>query len=96
MVRIGPVGSARTGRVEAIRPVADAAETQRPASRALTVIEGGRPGEPRTEASFRDGRAEVGFLTQLIVGADPTLRSSRPVRARQAAECYAQASRLLG
>lgn len=96
MERIGPVGSARTGRVEAIRPTAPAAETPRPPSRALVVIEGGRPGDARTSsASLRDGRAEAGFVTQLLVGADPTLAASRPIRARQAADRYAETARLL-
>ncbi|MDQ0440843.1 hypothetical protein [Methylobacterium persicinum] len=72
------------------------ADAQKPASRALAVIEGGRPSEPRTAASFRDGRAEAGFLTQLIVGNDPSLRTSRPIRARQAAERYAEMARLIG
>lgn len=96
MERIGPVGSARTGRIEAIRPTAPAAETPNPPSRALVIIEGGRPGDARSSStSVRDGRAEAGFVAQLLVGADPTLGVSRPIRARQAADRYAEMARLL-
>jgi hypothetical protein len=95
MGRIEPIGSAGTGRVEAIRPESDRDMAQTP-SRALVVVEGGRRGEPRSAASFRDGRAEAGFVAQLLVGADPTLQTSRLTRSRQAAERYAEMARLVG
>jgi hypothetical protein len=95
MGRIEPVGSARTGRVEAIRPAADAGTAQTP-SRALVVVDGGRRSEPRSAASFRDGRAEAGFVAQLLVDADPTLRTSRLTRSRLAAERYTEMARLVG
>jgi len=95
MERIGPVGSARTGRVEAIRPVAAVAEEQAAPSRALTLIEGGRSGGTRSAASLRDGRSEAGFVAQLLVGADPTLQPSRSVRTQIAANRYAEMARLL-
>jgi hypothetical protein len=95
MERIGPVGSARTGRVEAIRPVAAVAEEQAAPSRALTLIEGGRSGGTRSAASLRDGRSEAGFVAQLLVGADPTLQPSRSVRTQHAANRYAEMARLL-
>jgi len=95
MERIGPTSSARTGRIDRIRPIADA--TGKPeASRALTVIDGGRAESPRLLASLRDGRAEAGFVTQLLAGADPTLQASRLVRTRQAAATYAEMARRLG
>jgi hypothetical protein len=95
MGRIEPIGSARTGRVEAIRREADAGTAQTP-SRALVVLEGGRRDEPRSAASFRDGRAEAGFVAQLLVGADPTLQTSRLTRSRLAAERYAEMARSVG
>ena len=95
MERIGPVGSARTGRVETIRPVSAVAEERKPPSRALTIIDGGRSDNTRSAASLRDGRSEAGFVAQLLVGADPTLQPSRSVRTREAASRYAEMARLL-
>ncbi len=95
MERIGPVGSARTGRVETIRPVSATADEKKTPSRALTLIDGGRNDDPRPTAFLRDGRTEAGFVAQLLVGADPTLQPSRTVRTQQAANRYAEMARLL-
>jgi hypothetical protein len=38
-------------------------------------------------------RPQVGFVAQLMVGADPTLQPSRTERAQRAAALYAQAAR---
>jgi len=95
MERIGPVGSARTGRVETIRPVSAVAEERKAPSRAMTVIDGGRSSDPRSTAFLRDGRTEAGFVAQLLVGSDPTLQTSRLVRTQQAANRYAEMARLL-
>ncbi len=93
MERIGAVGRPGVGRIEAVRPVATAAEA--PASRALVVLDGGRAQGRASAASLRDGRAEAGFVAQLLVGSDPTLQASRLVRTRQAAASYAEMARRL-
>jgi len=96
MERIGPVGSARMGRVETIRPVSSTSAADTPPSRALTIIAGGRREEaPRVSAVFRDGRTESAFVTQLLVGADPSLQPSRSARAQIAATRYAEMARRL-
>ncbi|MBD8908806.1 hypothetical protein [Methylorubrum zatmanii] len=41
---------------------------------------------------IRGRRPMAGFLTQLIVSADPTLRSPRPERTKAAAALYARAA----
>jgi hypothetical protein len=41
---------------------------------------------------LRGGRTMAGFLTQLIVSADPTLRPARPERTKAAAALYARAA----
>ncbi|MBE7199553.1 MAG: hypothetical protein INR70_17370 [Parafilimonas terrae] len=59
-------------------------------------MDGGRAEALRSLASPRDGRAEAGFLTQLLAGTDPTLQASRLVRTRQAAATYAEMAQRLG
>jgi len=93
MERIGAVGRPGVGPIQAVRPVATATET--PASRALVVLDGGRARDRASAASLRDGRAEAGFVAQLLVGSDPTLQASRLVRTRQAAASYAEMARRL-
>ena len=95
MVRISPVGSIRTERVGAGRPAATPAAPPESPSRALVVIEGGRQEDERSTAWLRDGSTEAGFVTQLLVGADPSLQTSRLVRTRQAAAQYAEMARRL-
>jgi hypothetical protein len=95
MGRIGTAGVPGPGRIEAVRPVAARSGTEAPASRALVVIDGGRTGTRASAASLRDGRAEAGFVAQLLIGADPTLQTSRLVRTRQAAASYAEMARRL-
>ncbi|GJD72273.1 hypothetical protein [Methylobacterium goesingense] len=58
----------------------------------LVVIAGGASG---TSAGLRPvpNRALAGFLAQLIVSAEPTLRPSRGERTRAAAARYAEAAR---
>ncbi|GBU17494.1 MULTISPECIES: hypothetical protein [unclassified Methylobacterium] len=62
-------------------------------TRALTLVAGGA----RQEAPAPAPRARpmAGFVTQLMVGRDPTLQTSRPARTRSAAALYAQAAKLL-
>lgn len=57
--------------------------------RALVVCETGH------HARFTAGRPMpmAGFLTQLILGADPSMRSSRSERTRAAVSIYAQSLR---
>ncbi|GJD35240.1 hypothetical protein [Methylobacterium aerolatum] len=96
MIRITPVGSVRTERVIDGRAADRAAASPTPPSRALTVIGGGRAEtDDRSTAWLRDGRTEAGFVTQLLVGADPTLQTSRLARTRQAAASYATMARRL-
>lgn len=94
MERIGPVSSTRTGRIDRIRPTSDATAKPEP-SRALMVIDGRQSESPRSLASLRDGRAEAGFVTQLLAGTDPTLQASRLVRTRQATATYAEMAQRL-
>ncbi len=98
MMQIGTIG--RVGTVRAsVRPPAPASEppqaSQAPA-RALVAIAGGRdeaPDAPMPKA--RGGtRPLAGFLTQVIVASDPTLRPSRLERTGIAAARYAETARL--
>lgn len=59
-------------------------------SRAL--VETGNPAARETGRRFVGGRPMAGFLTQVIVGADPALRPSRLDRTRVAAALYAEAA----
>lgn len=95
MERIGAIGSPGTGRIDAVRPGTAGSGTGAATSRALVVIDGGRTNDRASAASLRDGRAEAGFVAQLLVGADPTLQPSRLVRTRQAAASYAEMARRL-
>ncbi|MGC5777288.1 hypothetical protein [Methylobacterium sp. NFXW15] len=85
------------GRVETIRPVSSTSAADTPPSRALTIIAGGRREEASRASSavLRDGRTESAFVTQLLVGADPTLQPSRSARAQIAATRYAETARRL-
>lgn len=60
--------------------------------RALTLVAG--PSERDPGPPIRN-RPPAGFVTQLILGADPALRPSRLTRTRDAAALYAKAARLL-
>ena len=63
--------------------------------RALTLVAETRgDAEPGRTAAIRP-RPPAGFVTQLILGADPALRPSRLTRTRDAAALYAKAARLL-
>ena len=95
MVRITPIGRVGTERVGAGRPTETPAAAPESPSRALVVIDGGRKADERSTAWLRDGRTEAGFVTQLLVGADPTLQPSRLARTRQAAAQYAEMARRL-
>jgi len=78
----GPVGS-----VEEIPPV-----------RALVVLDGGRREAHASIVAtdrFEGGRASAGFVAQLLIASDPTLRPSRLERTRAAAARYAETARRL-
>ena len=94
MARIETVSRIRSA--QAGRP-ADRAET----ARALVVVPGGRSEEPQERQAPRAGltglgaRTTPGFVAQLILSTDPTLRPSRLERTRIAAARYAATARLL-
>ena len=96
MMQIGTIG--RVGTVRAtVRPQAPAPEPQAAVpARALVAIPGGRD-EVRQDAPTRQARGGTrplaGFLTQVIVASDPTLRPSRLERAGIAALRYAETAR---
>ena len=101
MVRNGTIG--RVGTVRAtLRPAESAAPRQAEPSRALILLDGGRAEAPRdapapeaaTQKARGGTRPLAGFLTQMILEADPTLRPSRLERTGLAAARYAQAARL--
>jgi hypothetical protein len=100
MVRIG-TGS-RPGPAQ-VRPAPgvsapDDPKPAQPTARALVAIVGGgseRDGGSGSARRAAAGQARAGFLAQLIVADDPTLRPSRRERSRMAAACYAEAARRL-
>ncbi|MCJ2110991.1 hypothetical protein ACFZ8E_00165 [Methylobacterium sp. HMF5984] len=99
MMQIGTIG--RVGTVRAtVRPQApEPREPARPAepSRALVAIAGGRaeaPEDAATQKARGGTRPLAGFLTQMIVESDPTLRPSRLERTGIAAARYAETARL--
>lgn len=65
----------------AVVPVADGAAGHR---------DGSVSWDPRSPGS---ARPQVGFVAQLMAGADPTLLPSRMERAQRAASLYAEAAR---
>ncbi|MDP4023530.1 hypothetical protein Q8W71_12905 [Methylobacterium sp. NEAU 140] len=88
----GRIGPAQVSPVRAARPAADrSGDEPAAASRALTVVEGGRREAPRGP----DRRAEAGFVAQLLAASDPTLRPSRLERTRRAADLYTETARRL-
>ncbi len=103
MVRIGTGSRLGPAQVKPVRDVPGAAEaprqaTERPASRALVAIDGGRPEERPRRAGTDEpavGRPRAGFIAHLLTADDPTLLPSRLERTRMAAACYAQAARRL-
>ncbi len=97
MVRIRTVGRPETTRATEPAPRGPRSESARAEpSRALVALDGGRAEAPRAEpapTSRGSGRPLAGFLAQMIVEADPTLRPSRLERTRAAAALYAEAGR---
>ena len=103
MARIGTVG--RTGKTtgrpaQSVRagtvPVASTDEI--PPVRALVVLDGGRGEERATYVApirLGAGRPNAGFVAQLLVTADPTLKPSRQERTRMAAARYGETARRL-
>ncbi len=99
MVQIGTVG--RVGTARPAGRMAEAAPRRAEPSRALVALDGGRaeprPDEPGQDAPRRKAhggtRPLAGFLTQMIVDADPTLRPSRLERTGIAAARYAETAR---
>ena len=108
MMQIGTIG--RVGTVRAtVRPLAPGYEPQKAAesqasapkvsapTRALVAIAGGRDeaAQDAPTPKARGGtRPLAGFLTQVIVASDPTLRPSRLERTGIAAARYAETARL--
>ncbi len=93
MSRIEP--SQRPGAVRSAtaqsRASADTARAIVPVPDVRSAGQGGSGSwDPRSPGS---ARPQVGFVAQLIVGADPTLQPSRMERARRAAALYAEAAR---
>ncbi|AWN35297.1 hypothetical protein DK427_05745 [Methylobacterium radiodurans] len=73
------------------RPASDTARAIVPVSDARSAGQGASGSwDPRSPGS---ARPQVGFVAQLLAGADPTLRPSRMERARRAAALYADAAR---
>ncbi|CAM3375600.1 MULTISPECIES: hypothetical protein [Methylobacterium] len=103
MARIGTVG--RTGAtwsrpaqsVGAAAGAVAATDAVSPA-RALVVVDGGRR-EARVTIlmpdRFGSGGACAGFVAQLLIATDPTLRPSRLERTKAAAARYAETARRL-
>ncbi|WP_246685581.1 hypothetical protein [Methylobacterium sp. WL103] len=108
MMQIGTIG--RVGTVRAtVRPQAPGSESQSSEpqeasgskvsapTRALVAIAGGRDeaAQDAPTPKARGGtRPLAGFLTQVIVASDPTLRPSRLERTGIAAARYAETARL--
>ena len=99
MARIGTLGRtgatwSRPARVAGSGPVASADAI--PPVRALVVLDGGRQ-ENRAPIlpldGSGDGRPSAGFVAQLLIANDPTLRPSRPERTRTATSRYAEMAR---
>lgn len=68
---------------------ADQGRSAGPEASARALVAAG-PG--RAAPRLRGGRPMAGFLTQLIVSADPALRPARPERTKAAAALYARAA----
>lgn len=103
MARIGTIGrtgAAWSGTAHAATAVGGsvASTDAIPPVRALVVLDGGRQ-EPRATIIPPDrsgaAGARAGFVTQLLIASDPTLRPSRSERSRSAAARYAEAARRL-
>ena len=97
MMQIGTIG--RVGTVRAtVRPQApEPAPRDAAPVRALVAIAGGRaeaPQDAQTPKARGGTRPLAGFLTQMIVASDPTLRPSRLERTGIAAARYAETARL--
>ena len=73
-------------------PEADRTDEAEPARRDLVVIPGGATAGSTGLRPVPE-RPLAGFLAQLIVSAEPTLRPSRRERTRSAAARYAEAGR---
>lgn len=103
MARIGTIGRLGTGwgrpaQTERAAPEPASSEGEAPPVRALVVLEGGRSDARRMAASadrFGTGRPSAGFVAQLLIAQDPTLRPSRQERTRIAAALYAETARRL-
>jgi len=102
MARIGTVG--RAGANWTSRPAQSAGaaagattDSVSPA-RALVVVDGGRREARATilmPDRFGSGSACSGFVAQLLIASDPTLRPSRLERTKAAAARYAETARRL-
>ena len=67
-------------------------EGDRDTARTLVVVDGGET--VARKASDAYGRPNAGFLTQLLVSCEPTMRASRTERMRSATARYAETTRI--